>query len=171
MNTRFSHSARISWLIAVAGIAAVSQYAEAAAGEPDPLIKGQLEILKVPYEVDEDGDFNITLELENGRTQLCFISSVVNRFESLHYREIYAYAHMDKGPLNARTAERALSDSASRLVGGWCLAERSSRESVLYYAAKVPAQMKPESLFEVVSIVAAVADEMEAELSGKKDEF
>ena len=53
--------------------------ASAAAAEPDKKVGKLLDKSKVRYEVDADGDYKVTYELENGRTQLAFVRSTTSR--------------------------------------------------------------------------------------------
>ena len=40
------------------------------AGTPDPAIKAQLDSLDMEYEVDSDGDYKITFDVGEGRSQI-----------------------------------------------------------------------------------------------------
>ena len=44
----------------------------------DPVIARQLDSLKYQYQVDDDGDYKLTFDLDNGRTQLAFVISALS---------------------------------------------------------------------------------------------
>lgn len=41
----------------------------------DPCVTKALDALEIKYDIDHDSDFRFGFELENGRSQLCFIRS------------------------------------------------------------------------------------------------
>ncbi|GHE26280.1 hypothetical protein ACFOED_04255 [Vulcaniibacterium thermophilum] len=139
----------------------------AAAAEPDPLIGRQLKSLDYQYEIDDDGDYQLVFELDDGRTQLVFVRSTVESFGSVRVREIWSPGYESKGSdLPAAVANRLLADSQDSKLGGWVKQDKYG-----VFVVKIPADADAETLDDAMAAAFRTADQMEAELTPGKDAF
>ena len=137
----------------------------AQASEPDPLVKAQLESREIPFEIDDDGDFQIVVRLEDDRTQLVWVRSSVQETGSLRVREIWSpgyQSNTDRFP--AAIANDLLARSNELILGAWV-----KQDQVAMFVAKIPADASADQLDEAIDLAAISADEVEQELTGKDD--
>jgi len=169
-------------ILMLAGLALLGQAADAqTASKPEPTappeqkaapdarIKKLLDARKIEYELTRTGNFKVTFNLKNGRSQVAFISSATYRYMNLEIREIVSPAYRSAAPLSAEIANRLLSDNNDKKLGAWVV----QKEKDGYYAlfvTKVPADSSDKSLISALRLTLEAADEMEKELTGK-DEF
>ncbi|MCX8111583.1 MAG: hypothetical protein N3E49_00075 [Bacteroidia bacterium] len=136
----------------------------------NPQIKRILDKAQLSYTVDEEGDFRMTFEVSNERTQMVFILSKVEQFGEESIVEIWSPAY--KGSEVSRETLLLLStDGTKRKVGGW---EIVYGEGLVYaiFKVKVPlSSLKPTFIRSVCAGVAGVADEIEQQVTGGMDEF
>lgn len=140
--------------------------AETEAGrEPAPVderIREQLDALELNYDIDEDNDFYLTFEFDDGRTQTVWIRSRTYSSHELEMRDVwsYAYEHSTKY-LPEYLERRLLIDSYEQVIGGW------AREgNAVVYMVKLPADIAAEVLQSALYDVAEEADDMELEITG-----
>jgi len=82
------------------------------AAEPDKAVGRALDTLKYTYEVDEDGDYKMVFDMDDGRSQLAFVRSTVEEFGKHKIREIWSPAYNSPGKqFPAAVANRLLEDS------------------------------------------------------------
>ncbi len=134
----------------------------------DARLKRQLEVAKLRFTIDQDGDFRSVFDLPNNRRQTVFISSAVDRVGPLEMREVWAPAYVFAVELDADIARRALRDSDRYGLGAWAVKDWGN-ESVLVFAAKIPADANPQTLRAAAEIVAGVADAMENDVANGGD--
>lgn len=137
----------------------------AAAQDADPIVKAQLESKGTPFEIDDDGDFQIVVRLEDDRTQLVWVRSVVSETDHHQVREIWSPGYQsatDNFP--ASVANDLLARSNELILGAWVKQER-----VAMFVTKVPADANADALDEAIDLTALSADEVEKDLTGKDD--
>ncbi|MFK3648709.1 hypothetical protein ACI2IY_09735 [Lysobacter enzymogenes] len=134
----------------------------------DPLVRAQLDALGYKYQVDGDGDFVLTLALDDKRSQMAYVLSRTQRFGSLKVREIWspAYRTADGGALSATVANRLLEDGQLSKLGGW-----TSQDGVAVFVVKLDAGASGQGLDDAIDYAVRAADQMEAELTPDQDEF
>ena len=138
-----------------------------AAATPDAALGKQLTAAGVKFSTDEDGDYQMTFELEDGRTQLVYALSRVESYGSNRVREIWSPGYRYSTPeLDAKVANRLLENSGQVILGGWV-----RQKSTAMFVVKVPANASPAELRDAIESAAACADAIEKELTGGKDEF
>ena len=128
----------------------------------DPRVKKLLDAMGLNYEVSADGVFEITFILENERKQSVSIDSRTEQFNDLEIRDIYSPAVII--PENELTIELAyglLNENMQTKFGAWC-ADKSDGMVVIYYSAKVAADIDQDSLGSVLEMVMHQADRLEA---------
>ncbi|MFP7721498.1 hypothetical protein [Lysobacter sp. A3-1-A15] len=139
----------------------------AATPEADPLVRAQLEALDYGFEVDEDGDFKLLFDLEEGRSQLAYVISTTEEYGALQVREVWSPAYRsDDGDFPAALANRLLQASHTGKLGAWV-----RQDDIAVLVVKVPASATGAELDAAINYAIHVADEMEVELTGGKDAF
>ena len=139
----------------------------ARAGDPDPAVKAQLDSLGVKYDVDDDGDYKMTFDLGNGRSQLVWIRSKTEAYASLKVREIWSPGYKYSGTeLPVKIANRLLEHSHGLILGGW-----TKQKQFAMLAVKIPVSATPQQLRDAAEAAADAADEMEKELTPGKDDL
>jgi hypothetical protein len=136
------------------------------AAEPDRII-ALLDQQKIKYEVDKDKDYKIVYDYESDkRSQIVFVSGTVEDFGGMKIRTIFAPAAMiDKNPINDRLLSLLEANGKSK-IGAWELNGKT-----LYFAARMVEPFTAEELSAMLTLVSSVADDMEIEISGDKDEL
>ncbi|MBB5208501.1 hypothetical protein [Chiayiivirga flava] len=140
-----------------------------AADKADPLVKRHLEARGTPYEVDEDNDYAITVDMGDGRTQLVYVMSNVHRVDGLAVREIWSngYQSLEKGMLPAKVANRLLEHSHEVILGSWV----KQGDGYAVFVVKIPADASADQLDSAIDTAAASADLIEKEFTGETDAF
>jgi hypothetical protein len=134
---------------------------------PDAALGKQLTAAGVKFSTDKDGDYQMTFELEDGRTQLVYALSRVESYGSNRVREIWSPGYRYSTPeLDAKVANRLLEHSGNVILGGWV-----RQKSTAMFVVKLAADASPAELRDAIEAAAACADTLEKELTGGKDEF
>ncbi len=140
------------------------------AGSPDQRIKKILDEAELKYTIDDDGDFKMVLDMENGRSQLCYINSNVQDFQSMQIREIWSPGFKSEGPLPAAVANRLLEESHNKKIGAWeTWVGSNGKTRMAVFTIKVDADCSPANLLIAVLGAVQAADSMEKEITGKDD--
>lgn len=136
---------------------------------PDPRIQRTLNELEIRHQITEDGDFQVSFELEGGRSQSAFIRSRTYEFLGLEIREVLSAALLSQGPFDARTANILLQQNTCLKIGAWGVSMDSEEVHAAVFTAKISADLPAQELLGVIEAVIRTADEMEARLSGRDD--
>ncbi|RDY68093.1 YbjN domain-containing protein [Lysobacter soli] len=132
----------------------------------DPAIARQLDALKYQYEVDDDGDYKLAFDMDNGRSQLAFVISAVESFGDMKVREVWAPAYRASGTqFPAEVANKLLEDSHASKLGAWV-----KQGDMAVFVVKLASDASQADLSDALDFVLRTADQMENELTGK-DEF
>ena len=135
--------------------------------EPDRKVKKMLDSRKVRYEPDADGDFKVTYELANGRTQLAFIRSKTFTYGKLGIREILSIGYRsgdDSFPVEV--ANRMLEHNNNAKLGAWAKQGR-----LAIFTSKIASDADADELIDALEVTVSLADELEKEFTGETDEF
>jgi len=136
------------------------------AAEPDKAVGRALDTLKYTYEVDEDGDYKMVFDMDDGRSQLAFVRSTVEEFGKHKIREIWSPAYNSPGKqFPAAVANRLLEDSQDAKMGAWV-----KQDQLAMFVVKVDANATPEALSDAIDAAIRTADAMELELT-ERDEY
>jgi len=132
----------------------------------DPAIARLLDKLEYKYEVDDDGDYKLAFDMDNGRSQLAFVISAMESFGEMKVREVWAPAYRaSAGEFPVAVANRLLEDSNESKLGGWV-----KQGDTAVFVVKLAADATQSQLDDALDFVLRTADQMELELTGK-DEF
>jgi hypothetical protein len=149
----------LACLLSVPSVAAVDQ--------ADPLVKKHLDSLKLKYEIDEDKDFKIVMDVGEGRTQLAYVRSSTESYGVNRVREIWSPGYKSETEeLPQKVANRLLDYSNDVKMGGWVKQKR-----VAVFVVKISANASATELKDAIDAAVNSADEIEQEYTGKKDEF
>lgn len=138
-------------------------------GIPDERVRKALEVLRVKYFTDNEGDFHVVFELDEGRTQKCIIRSATYEFLGIEIREVTSAALLSHGPFDARTANILLQQNEQVKLGAWGVMNNDEDTYAALFTAKISADLPPKELLGVVGAVLKTADAMELRLSGRDD--
>lgn len=156
---------RIALLAAITGLVLA---AVAAPAHADASVERRLEERGLTFEKDEDGDYRVVYEYEKERrSQLVIVRGTTESIRGFVIREVYSAAgRVGEDPIDGARALKLLAESNENKLGSWEIAGKT-----LMYVIKLPDDASAAQLEAAIDIVATVADDMEIELSGKKDAF
>lgn len=143
--------------------------AAATAGKADPIAQRALDNAKIKYEVDKDGDFRIVYDLEGGRTQQVWLRSATFDYGALKIREVISYGYKAPGKtdgLPLPIANRMLENNNQVKLGAWV---RQGGAGI--FVSKISATATSKEVSDALELTARVADKLEQEFTGEKDEF
>ncbi|WP_372013664.1 hypothetical protein [Pseudoxanthomonas sp. 10H] len=135
----------------------------AAKPKADPAVAVLLDQLGYRYEIDEDGDYKMTMSVDDDRrTQLVFVRSPVESYGRYRVREIWSPAYRSPtaafpGPV----ANRLLEASHDLKLGAWV---KQGGHALM--VVKIDADADAEALEDAITAAVTSADEMEKELAG-----
>lgn len=134
----------------------------------DPRIKKILDELGVEYSIDAEGDFNLTLKIDDeGRTQVGTIYSNTFDLFGNEMRTLMSVGLVtEKGPFSERVANVLLQANFALNLGAWQAAELPDGTSIASYAAYVPADAESSVLMNTFIAVLKMADAIEGDVSG-----
>jgi hypothetical protein len=137
----------------------------------DPRVRTALEQSKIPFTIDNDGDFVVEMKVdEKGRSQVVYISSKTDKPENLEWRELFSFAQKVNGNIDPQTAQKLLLKNSRLILGAWELIQNKDGTGYITFSVKVPADASPEVLSEAVNATLYSSDQGEKDLTGK-DEF
>lgn len=146
----------------------ISAPALAAGEDGDPSVKRRLDERGIRYKLDSDGDFKVTYNYsKEGRTQLVYISGRTETVGGVAIREVFApAAKVDEDGVGGEKALDLLRRSRKAKLGAWEIGG-----AYLYYVVKLPDHVSARELEAAMDVAAEIADDLELELSGARDEF
>ncbi len=134
----------------------------ASAATPDPVVRAQLEKKGTPFTVDEDGDFQITVRINDERTQLVWVRSVVEETDHMRVREIWSPGYRSEGAqFPAAIANDLLERSNALKLGSWV-----KQQQTAMLVTKIAADASADELDEAIDLTAVAADAVELDLLG-----
>ena len=137
------------------------------AAEPDSRVKTALESEGIKFAISNTGNFRMTFNVGDDRTQLVFVDSKTEFKGDFETREIWSFAY--QGPsLDESQIESLLIENGKFKVGGWRLLSSQGKDHILF-TIRVPAEFDGKSLRTLISTVASSADKLERKLTGKDD--
>lgn len=135
----------------------------------DPRIKRVLETLELKYSVDQDGDFKIIVEFQDGRSQVAYINSETQTVGDFEIREVWSVAYIAEGYLDIDTANTLLLKNFEMKIGSWRLIPAGNNTFLVAFCVQIAADCDPSSFSRTLGIVLEVADTMEEKLTGGDD--
>ena len=133
----------------------------------DNSMKRKLDALGQKYDIDSDGDFKMTFRFsEDKRTQIVFVSGHVEGAKPMMVRQVFSPVAKVKDDNIAGRALDLLRDNFGLKIGAF-----EVNGDYLIYNIKLNDDATGGQLEKAISLVAAVADEKEKEISGARDTF
>ena len=133
----------------------------------DNSMKRKLDALGQKYDIDSDGDFKMTFRFsEDKRTQIVFVSGHVEGAKPMMVRQVFSPVAKVKDDNIAGRALDLLRDNFGLKIGAF-----EVKGDYLIYNIKLNDDATGDQLEKAISLVAAVADEKEKEISGARDTF
>lgn len=133
----------------------------------DNSMKRKLDALGQKYDIDSDGDFKMTFRFsEDKRTQIVFVSGHVEGAKPMMVRQVFSPVAKVKDDNIAGRALDLLRDNFGLKIGAF-----EVNGDYLIYNIKLNDDATGDQLEKAISLVAAVADEKEKEISGARDTF
>jgi len=124
------------------------------------------------FETTDDGDFRITIAVENGRTHLVFLTSQMNEYNGAYVSDLYGFSivsNSDSINMLSDTYQDLLIETARTTVGSWGIYYSDDKtQAGIAYIAKITSNVTSEELKAHIFGVALIADskELEWEKSG-----
>ena len=136
--------------------------------EHDARVERLLDTIGLKYQIDSDGDFTLTNQLDSGRTQLFWVNSNTERYNIMEIREVWSIAYISEGLVSSTIMRTLLKDNGSKKLGSWKLTTDKGKECVVFYA-QIAANSDKNAFLGALQLVSQAADEMEKQLTGKDD--
>jgi hypothetical protein len=131
----------------------------------DARVRRVLEQTDLRYTVDEDGDFRLSVAVANQRSQLVLISSRTETYGDLESREVWSVGFgPESGVIPPTVGSGLLQANAKLKLGAWQIVSLGGKEAAVF-AARIAAAPNVKALRDTIRVVAAEADEKEAELT------
>ena len=134
-------------------------------GRGDSRVSNALDKIGLNYELDDDGDYQLLYQYDDGRSQLVWVSGDTEDFYHVEVREVFSYAYDSDGVMPANVARTLLQANAGYKIGAWEL-RQSGSSSMGIFTARIDADVDANTLKLILEAVAVTADEMEKELLG-----
>jgi hypothetical protein len=138
--------------------------ADTPGNRPDSRVEKLLQDAALSYSVDDDGDFRLTYDLADGRSQLVWVASRTSRLQTLEVRDVWSVAYRSVGQVPPDVARQLLLDNAAQTLGAWQV-QRSGDEYLIVFSAQVAADTSMATLVETIDAVIRVADGLERQLT------
>ena len=106
--------------------------------------------------------------MDNGRSQLAYVISAVEKFGSFQVREVWAPAYRAAdGEFPVAVANRLLEHSNTLILGSWV----KQKGGYAVFVIKIPHDATGAQLDTAIDQVAQTADEIEREFTGSEDAY
>ena len=128
-------------------------------------IENLLDEVELSYEIDDDGDYNVVMSLddeEDGRTQLVIVSGQAQQAveDGEDFVHVWSKA-ADISDIPTSDFKELMADSSQLGAGGWEIAG----DNLIFTVKTLAAGLDSESLNEIIDFVASTADQKELEYS------
>ena len=138
-------------------------------GFPDEIptdlrVERALDALEYIYEAEDNGDYALAFDTDEGRSQGVWISPLTDPIGAMEMREVYSVAYEYPGAVPADVALDLLEQNVGFVIGAWAV-----EENRILFIARVDANASAEVLDAAMAAVMYTADELEATLSGGED--
>lgn len=161
-------SASASVAILLVGLTSFAGAQVGAKKAGDPRVAKVLNEAGLRYSVDADGDFLLSNDVGDGRTQLVWILSNTSELGTLQIRQIWSVAYRSRTPLSPWVANRLLEQNSNVKLGSWHV-RKMGGDYVAVFSAQMVADTDQMPLLMALHAVTTTADEMENELTDKDD--
>lgn len=133
----------------------------------DDRVRRLLDELQLRYQIDEEGDFFVTFNIDDVRSQTVTVESQTREMGNLEVRGIWSMGFESASPLDADTATALLIHNGDLNLGAWQLITNQDNSCMALFLCSIAAVTTAASLRSVMHAVALAADEIEEKLTGK----
>jgi hypothetical protein len=149
----------------------LSVFGQVGAKKPsDPRVETLLKQAGLKYTIDKGGDFRLTYDVGEDRTQLVFILSKTQQLGTLEIRQVWSVAYSSESSFSSEIANLLLEKNSTVKLGSWQKIKMGDKY-VAIFSAQVAAETDAAALKQVLEAVTATADDVEEDLTGGKDAF
>jgi hypothetical protein len=131
-------------------------------------VEARLNERGIKFKQDEDGDYRVVYNYKDaGRTQLVFVGGATEAVHGFVVREVFSpAANIEDDAIDGARALKLLAANRANKLGDWEIDGKT-----LLYVIRLPDSASAAELEAAMDIAANQADDMEIELSGKKDAY
>lgn len=133
----------------------------------DLRVKRLLDTIGYNYSITSDGDFRLNFQINDERSQVCFIDSDTCNINNIELRRIWSVAYTYPRYLDIDTANSILIRNYQYKIGSWGLGQLNNGQFFLAFFIQIAAETDPSTLEITLNIVSSEADKMEKELTGE----
>jgi hypothetical protein len=161
---------RVTFLIAaVLAIGVLAPGFAQTKNKSDPRVAVILSDLGLTYKVNSSGNYAVTFDEDNNRTQVVYIMSSTDTYKGIEIREIWSIAgNFDSEPDSAQLID-LMKESAKNKIGDWALEEQDDGTYLLFYTIKNPVKIDNAAFKMALQFAADVADTREKDLFNTDD--
>jgi len=147
-------------LVVVTTRPATSGTRPALKSQTDNRLRNALRATKLQYGELPNGDCQVAFSMPDGRHQTVLVKNQTQWFGGLERRQVIAAAYPDASDLSKDVLLQLMADTASQKVGCWAIFDADNRKC-LAWIAKIPADMRPTDLQQVIGFAANYAETVE----------
>jgi hypothetical protein len=134
----------------------------------DQRVRDVLEQSKVPYTIDDYGDFVVELKVgKSGRTQVTHIVSKTSTVQDVEWREVFSFGYRFTGTLDPKLAQKLLNKNSQMILGAWEVDQSEGKPGYAIFSVKIPAKASADVMLDAIDVSLSAADALEKELTGK----
>ncbi len=161
---------RVTFLIAVVlALGVLAPTFAQTKNKADTRVAAILNDLNLTYKVTSSGNYSVTYDEDNGRTQVVYVMSKTDTYKGVEIREIWSIAgNFDKEPEATQLID-LMEESAKNKIGDWALEEQDDGTYLLFYTIKSPVSIDNKAFGMMLQFAADVADAREKDLFDTDD--
>jgi len=157
-------------MLVILALACAAPWTAAAQTKGDTGITAQLDRLGLKYTTTKSGNYSLTYDLDNGRSQVVYIMGSTENVDATEVRELWSRAGTFKDVPTADQMQNLLEESGTKKIGFWALEEADDGGYTVYFSVKVPLYLRDADLASLLEYTANIADQKEEELFNSDDE-
>ncbi len=127
----------------------------------DTRVAAILSDLGLTYKVNSSGNYAITYDEGNDRTQVVYVMSTTDTYQGIEIREIWSIAGSFDSEPDATQLLDLMKQSGKNKIGDWALEEQDDGTYLLFYTIKSPVKIDNAAFKMMLQFAADVADEQE----------
>ncbi len=162
-------------VLAILGVAllSLSPVFAQAKQQADARLEAAMDDTGLAYRVDDEGDIQLEIAWDDGRSQLVILNSGTETYDSMEVREVWTrVAIFEDIDSVSKMDLLGLLEAAEQLkMGRFTAITTDDGMVMIFLAVVIDADMSGEDLASVIDIVAVQGDEMEKDLMDGTDDF
>ncbi len=163
MRLRTAAVAALIALVCLHSAAAQDQDGKA----PDPRLAKAFDSLGVKYDINSSGNYVVSYQMDKNqdRSHYVYVISRTETYESVEIREMWGIGAVFEGDIDPDILYSILQQNSGIKIGAWGI-EYGDGEVYVLYMIKIPVNIEPRQLADLIYFVAEVCDEFEEEYVG-----